>query len=94
MSGEDDLIFPTSKELKNEEVKEDDRSNEEITTNEEEDDGIDPDFTNIMQDIFQDELVDSLFYDIFDYIKENALSICGFLNRDGIEKIIDKLSVQ
>lgn len=87
MSAEDDTIISTKQIVIEEETATTEEMNEEELEDEK-----DPEYTNMLQDIFQDELIDSLFQEFSSYIQREALPICAFLNRDGIEKIIDSLS--
>lgn len=56
------------------------------------DDELDPDYLIYMQDEFQNELIELLFYDICEYIEETKARICGFLTRDKIEEILNALT--
>ena len=47
------------------------------------------DHEQYLQDCFQDELVDDIFNDIEDYIRDQAIPICEYLTRDSVEEIID-----
>lgn len=90
MSGEDDLSAEAIKKQPTEDFNNLDFVENDLDSKEEEEEE-DEEFLLMLQDLFQDEVVDSLFCEFSDYIQTNALPICGFLNRDGIEKIIDKL---
>ena len=52
---------------------------------------VDPEYEKYIQNEFQDEVVDTIFYQIADYIKNQAIPICEHLTREDIEVIIENL---
>jgi hypothetical protein len=65
---------------------------EEISTESNEDEyEIDPAYEQFLQNEFQDEVVDTIFYQIADYIKNQAIPLCEHLTREDIEIIIENL---
>ena len=52
---------------------------------------IDPDYENYLQNSFQDEIVMSIFNDIAEYIKDQAIPICEHLTLEDIEIIIENI---
>jgi len=65
---------------------------EEISTESHEDEyEIDPAYEQFLQNEFQDEVVDTIFYQIADYIKNQAIPLCEHLTREDIEIIIENL---
>lgn len=53
---------------------------------------VDPDYEKYLQKSFQDEVVETIFYNITDYVKEHAVNLCEYMTRDDIEVIIEELS--
>jgi hypothetical protein len=52
---------------------------------------IDPDYENYLQNSFQDEIVMSIFNDVAEYIKDQAIPICEHLTLEDIEIIIENI---
>ena len=52
---------------------------------------IDPDYENYLQNSFQDEIVMSIFNDIAEYIKDQAIPICEHLTLEDVEIIIENI---
>ena len=61
------------------------------TSAEDNQDEIDPEHIEYLQNQFQDDVVDAIFENIVDYIKEHAVPLCEFMTRDDVEVIIDEL---
>lgn len=51
----------------------------------------DPEYEKFLQDQFQDEVINDIFYDIVDYVKTQAIPICEYLTREDVEIIIENL---
>jgi hypothetical protein len=77
------------KEFSSENRSDDDNTEDEIDDNLE--DEIDPDYLKYIQNDFQDTIIDEIFYEIAEYIRENAIPLCEFMTRDDIEVLIDSL---
>ena len=52
---------------------------------------IDPEHIEFLQNQFQDEIVESIFESIVEYIHETAIPMCEFMTKDDVEVIIDEL---
>lgn len=52
---------------------------------------IDPDYENYLQNSFQDEIVMSIFNDIAEYIKDQAIPICEHITLEDVEIIIENI---
>jgi hypothetical protein len=52
---------------------------------------MDPEHIEFLQNQFQDEIVDGIFENIVEYIRETAIPLCEFMSKDDIEVIIDEL---
>lgn len=57
----------------------------------EETDDTDPEHLQYLQDQFQDDLVNEIFENIVDYIRDSALPLCEFMTTDDVEVVIDEL---
>lgn len=44
-----------------------------------------------LQDTFQDEIVSDIYENLVVYIRDHALPMCEYINRDDVENIIDQL---
>ena len=64
---------------------------ENLTESNEEEYEIDPAYEQFLQNEFQDEVIDTIFYQIADYVKSQAIPICEHLTREDIEIIIENL---
>ena len=52
---------------------------------------IDPEYEQYLQNSFQDEIVETIFYNIVEYIKNQAIPICEHLTQEDVEIIIENL---
>lgn len=66
---------------------------EEDDENFEENDDLDPEYVEYLQNSFQDEIVNDLFEKIKIYVKDNAIPICEYLEREDVEIIIQELAL-
>jgi hypothetical protein len=53
---------------------------------------IDPEYEEYLQNSFQDDIIEDIFFKIKEYINHTALPICEFLTREGVEIIIQNLA--
>jgi hypothetical protein len=56
-------------------------------------DDIDPEYENMLQNNFQDEVVSNIFSDIAKYVDSQALSFCEYIIKDDIEQIINSFDM-
>jgi len=54
-------------------------------------DETDPEHLQYLQEQFQDDLVNEIFENIVDYVRNNALPLCEFMTPDDVEVVIDEL---
>ena len=52
---------------------------------------MDPVHIEFLQNQFQDEIVESIFESIVEYVRETAIPLCEFMTKDDVEVIIDEL---
>ena len=70
-----------------------DSENELYASSENEQEELDPSYLLYLQNSFQDEIIQTLFLRISEYIKDTAVPICEHLTREDLEIIIQELSL-
>uniref|UniRef100_A0A6C0KSH1 Uncharacterized protein n=1 Tax=viral metagenome TaxID=1070528 RepID=A0A6C0KSH1_9ZZZZ len=53
---------------------------------------IDPEYLIYLQNSFQDDIIDSLFEQIKNYVKDTGIPFCEYLTKEDIEIIIQELA--
>lgn len=77
-------------------ISEDNNSNEEeshagLESEDENQNEMDPEHIEFLQNQFQDEIIESIFENIVEYVRETAVPLCEFMSKDDVEVIIDDL---
>ena len=79
------------KEHSSSSLDEDEDENEDGNDNEE--NIIDPQYTQYLQNSFQDEIVENIYKKIISYISDQALPLCEYIEYDDVEELINIINL-